>query len=314
MKHFTVVMTTVLLAAAVNAQASLPFAGNVRADETEHVLFEVDFGGAHQSITLDLAISTTSAAGGLDVALIDLDELALNGTATSTDTGFNPGAGAINVSLVTPSYMGVHQFMVSVETFGATGSSDFSGTMTAAALNPGAITESGRTVIPYLTGYYDLLGRGARFAALSTGAGTVSTDVNVNFGSVDQAITLWVQAEAFTAGTVEVYEVLPAGTENLLGTLTLSGTFEDDDNLTTSPRNGTVTLRVKIVATSANQFIWHVVLPGTVASIAPPKKSGGGKSDSGGCSTSDGGGSWWLALLVVLGCVGVTTRAGTARI
>ena len=74
-------------------------------------------------------------------------------------------------------------------------------------------------------------------------------------------------------------------------------------------RRDIVTIRIRIIAADANFYIWQMVLPGTVTSIAPSGGGGGGGGGSdGGCSTGEESDLAWLGLLALLGVFGVATR------
>jgi hypothetical protein len=111
----------------------------------------------------------------------------------------------------------------------------------------------------------------------------------MDFGPTVQAATFFAHGVSFfDDGAVEVYEILPGGTESLLGTLNLNtGTgWSQENNFTTSARSGNVKLRLKIVtAVSTNAFFaWTVVMPAFVSVQAPPQGGDRGESDPG-CST-----------------------------
>lgn len=298
-----------LAAGALNAQATENLNGTVP-DDADHVyLIEVDFGGAASSITLTLNISATSGTSGLDVALVDLDELAQNGSATGVQSDFDAGTGLITLTMVTPSYSGVRQFSVNIGTDSSNGSSPYTGTLATNDLPPGAIVEAGLRVWPYVSGYSVIFDRAARNVIENTAPGTFTRDVSLDFGAGTQAATFYVQSFSFFSdGTVQVFEIDTGGAEVLLGTLTLnSGTgWEEEANLTTSARTGPVTIRVRVNAADVLYF-WTLVVPDFVTVNAPPKKKGGG-GDDGGCSSTDTPGLGLLALLGVIAAAGAGAR------
>ena len=315
MKLMLGVMLAVLFAASVGAQDTLNVSGTVQDNAENYHLIDIDFGTTPQSISLSLAINATGGTSGLDVSLVDLDELALNGTATSIDSADDPGTGVINVSLTTPTYSGVHQFIVLVSTDAANGPSPYSGTLTSPDLNAGDMVQTGFQVHVPGPGYFTLLGRSAVFGQDVNAAVTVSRTVQIDFGTTPQAITFWIQGVGFADGEVEVYEVPESGTPTLLGSVSGTGFWEVDDNFTTSTRTGVVTLRMDIIASAASIYAWRIVTPGTVAILAP--QGGGSKSKSDGCSTTEHQGLGLMALLAALATFGVvckrlheTTRPG----
>ena len=308
--HVIAALVACAFAGALSAQATININDSV-SDMNERLFkFDVDFGPTAQSVTVTLTIQATSGTSGLDVNLVDLDELAANGTTNAIANDFDSGTGSMTLNLTTPTYSGVHQFAVQLRTDSGVGTSPFNGDLGASALATGAITQTGSLTIPFGTGYFDLLDRGGRNVIQNTAAGTFTRDVQVDFGSVPQAITFWVQAIYFEDGTLEIYEVPAAGGETLLNTLTLNtgNGWEDEINLTTSIRSGIVTLRFKIQATMANFHIWQLILPGVVASVSSGGGSGGGGGDGGGCSTGDHSDLAWLGLLAIIGAIGLATR------
>lgn len=310
------IITLALLAGVLSAQASANLNATVNDDEEDLYLFNVDF-GAMQTATIEVNIAATSGSSGISVNLVDLDELASNGTANAIATGANASATPVVVSL-SPTYAGVHQFAVQVITDSLNGPSPYTGTISASTLAAGGVTLAGATTLPAAAGYYDLLGRGAREVIQNAASGTFSRDTPVDFGSTPQAITFWVQGIAFVSdATVEVFEVTTGGTESLLGTLTLNATnnLEDEANLTTSMRSGTVILRVKVTASAAGLHIWQMTLPDQTTSNPTPGGGGGtgsgGGGGGGGCSTSGAPGR--LMLIGLLAALGVATRIATSR-
>lgn len=308
--HVIMTLAACLFAGALSAQATISIGGTVNDNEQDLYLYDVDFGTPGQSITLTLTIAATGGSSGLDATLVDMDELAQNGSATGTASDFNAGTGTITVNMTTPTYSGVHQFAVMLVTDSSNGPSPYSGDLSTTSLNTGDITLAGFTTLPDTPGYEDLLGRGARYVIQNSATGTFTRDLQVDFGTVAQAITFFFQGFSLGGdGTMEVHEVLGGGTENLLQTVTLNSTtgWGEEYNPTTSSRSGSVTLRIKIIATDTNFYFWQLVVPGTVTSIAPSSsKKGGG--DDGGCSTGESQDLAWLGLLAVLGAVGVASR------
>lgn len=307
--HAIAALAACLCAGALSAQATLNFTGTV-SDLTENLYkFDVDFGSTPQSISLTLQIGATGGTSGLDVNLVDLDELAANGTTNAVLNDSDAGTGTMTLSMTTPTYSGVHQFAVQLHTNTGSGSSPFSGDLSAAALSTGAITQSGFRTIPFNPGYYDLLGRGARRLLQTTSTTTVTNNVQIDFGTGTQAITFWAQGLSFDDGTVTVHEVDDMGGETLLATFTLNSTnsWEDEGNFTTSPRTGIVTLRFRITATTSSVYFWQLILPAGVSSVAPSGGGGGGGGD-GGCSTGEETNLAWLGLLALVGAFGVAVR------
>ncbi|MCG3184378.1 MAG: hypothetical protein ICCCNLDF_02498 [Planctomycetes bacterium] len=311
------VLSAVILCNSLSAQASINLSGTVPDDRSFMYLVEVDFGSTPQSVTLDVSIGATSGTSGIDISLIDLDELAANGTTNGVLSGSNAGTTPVVLNMTTPSYSGVHQFVVEVETDAANGPSPFTGTFACSTLTAGTIVLAGSAVWPFQDGYTVFFNRAARFVTTTNAAGTYTRDVVCDFGTMAQAATFWVQGLSFFAdGTVEVYEVLSGGTENLLGTLNMnSGTgYEEEGNFTTSARSGPVTIRLKIITTLASTefYAWTIVMPSFV-SVSAPGGGGGGGGDDGGCST---GGTPGLGLLLIgmLAALGLGARLRGSRL
>lgn len=299
-------LLTVAFASALGAQDTLNITGTVQDDAENYHLIDINFGTTPQSIALSLAINATGGTSGLDVSLVDLDELALAGTVTSIDGGSDPGTGVINLSLTPPVYSGIHQFIVLVSTDDINGPSPYSGTLTSPDLNAGDMVQAALQVHVPRPGYFTLLGRSAVFGQDVNAAVTISRTVQIDFGAVPQAITFWIQGVGFADGEVEVYEIPETGTPALLGSVSGTGFWEAEDNLTTTARSGVVTLRMDIIASAASIYAWRIVTPGTVSVLAPQGGGGGSKSD--GCSTTDSRGTGLLALFAALAILAAVTR------
>lgn len=306
-----IAMLAVCLCATLSAQATLNVSGTVSDGFERAILVDVDFGLTPQALTLTLDIAATSGTAGLDVELIDLDELAANGSTNATVEGSDAGTAAIMLSLPTGTYAGVRQFAILVYTDG-NGTSPFSGTLAESSLSPGAITQAGAVTnnVSAVPAQQTLFDRSSRHVVEHTSARTTTSDVRVDFGSGTQSITFWVSAITFGGDTtVEAYEIDSGGTEQLLGSTTAVSLGSTETNVTTSSRTGVVTIRFKIITPGAS-FVaaYWAVFPGTVSvnGFAGGGGGGGGGGDSS-CSTSGTNSPWW-ALLAVLACAALALR------
>jgi hypothetical protein len=120
--RFLLIAGIAALACGLSAQA-YNFSGTVADDQARFILLDVDFGGTAQSIDITVTAQATGGASGLDVDLIDMDELALNGSAAAIESDFDAGTGTITLMMTTPMYSGVHQFVLDIETDGSNGPS-----------------------------------------------------------------------------------------------------------------------------------------------------------------------------------------------
>lgn len=309
-----IAVLAVCLCATLSAQATLNVSGTVSDGFERAILVDVDFGPTPQSLTLTLDIAATSGTAGLDVELIDLDELAANGSTNATVEGSDAGTANIMLSLPTGTYAGVRQFAILVYTDG-NGTSPFAGTLDESSLSPGTITLAGQVTndVSNVPARQTLFDRSARHVVEHSAANTTTSDVRVDFGAGTQAITFWASAITFGGDTtVEVYEVDTGGTEQLLGSTTAVGIGSTETNLTTSARTGVVTIRFKIITPGAS-FVaaYWAVFPGTVSvnGFAGGGGGGGGGGDDSGCSTGAGNSPWW-ALLAALACAVLAVRLG----
>lgn len=289
------------------AQVTLNISGNVPDDQEDFFLVSINFGSTPQSIALQLDISATSGTAGLEVDLIDLEELCVAGEAAGTVEDWDAGTGLITLNMTTGTYSGIVEFGITVVTDSA-GNSPYTGTLTAASLSAGDLVLTSTQTLDYsnLEFYARIFDRGARqLREHAAGAATTTRDIRVDFGAVPQSVQFWVQGIGFGDGSIEVLEVGTGGATTLLDTLTGTGVWSDEGNLTSSTRSGVVTFRIRMITAAAGVSGYTIIMPQTVSVLK--NKSGGGGGDDGGCSTS-GSPSAWLGLLSVLGLMALSMR------
>ncbi|MCC7509413.1 MAG: hypothetical protein IT464_08560 [Planctomycetes bacterium] len=309
------VMFLLLLMPALAAQATLNIAGTVGDNEEEFIRVGVNFGAGPASVTLSLTIQATGGSSGLDVELIDAEELAANGSATAIAGDSDTGTGMLTINLVTGSYSGIVDFIIGIETDAANGNSPYSGTLSAAALAPGALTNLGIDSVPYspFPVAEQIFNRGARHAVEHASADSTERNFTLDFGGMGQAVTFWIQGVSFGNATISVYEIDSGGVEQLLVSQVNPGLFGAENNPTTSVRSGSVTLRVRMTSPGAAAVIGYtLVFPSSVTITSASGGDGGGGGgggggDDGGCST-DAGSSGLLALLAGLSALAVSLR------
>ncbi|MBX3459966.1 MAG: hypothetical protein KF696_08365 [Planctomycetes bacterium] len=313
MKAFVAILA-VCACASLPAQDQLAVSGTVADGFERAILVNVNFGGAPQSLTLTLNIAATSGSAGLDVELIDLDELAANGSTAATVEDSDPGTGNIMLTLPTGNYSGTRQFAILVYT-NTNGTSPFSGTLSEATLAPGSMTLAGQVTnnVSAVPARQTLFDRSARHVVEHPGARTTTSDVRVNFGGGTQAVTFWVSAITFAGDTtVQVYEIDSTGAEQLLGSTVASGLGSSEINVSSSARTGNVTFRFKIITPGASIVsAYWAVFPGTV-SVSGFAGGGGGGGDKGSCTTT-GAGSGWLAVAGTLAALVLGLRLYRTR-
>lgn len=308
-------MFLLLLMPALAAQATLNIAGTVGDNEEEFIRVGVDFGTGPVSVTLSLTIQATGGSSGLDVEIIDAEELAANGSATAIAGDSDTGTGMLTINLVTGSYSGIVDFIISIETDSASGNSPYSGTLSAAALATGALTNLGIDSVPYspFPVAEQIFNRGARHAVEHTSADTTERNFTLDFGGMGQAVTFWIQGVSFGNATISVYEIDGGGAEQLLASQVDPGLFGAENNPTTSVRSGIVTIRVRMTSPGAAAVIGYtLVFPSSVTITGASGGDGGGGGgggggDDGGCSTNAGS-SGLLALLAGLSALAVSLR------
>lgn len=277
------------------AQTSVNVTGNVGDTEEDFYLYNVDFGGASQTIDLTLTIAATSGTSGLAADLVDLEEMCLNGSATGVLSDFDAATGTITI-MMSATYTGVVQFALSIATDSENGPSPYTGTLAASA---GTIAAAGsQTFTIVFETQQTLLGRAQRFLTNPLAGGVITRDFTVNFGAAAHAVTFYAQSVVFGNATFSFYEISAAGAELLLGTLT----DDDEANLTTGSRSGSVRIRVRINATNANPKIWTCVFPGTVT-VTGAASSGGGGKDKDGCVAGSGSAALPAALAFLFAAV-----------
>lgn len=276
----------------LTAQDSLNITGNVGDLDFEFLLYEIDFGGASQTIDLTLTIGATGGMSGLAADLIDLDALAASGSATGIESDFEFGTTQMVLNM-SATHTGVVQFAVALETTDVNGPSPYSGTL---AISAGSIVFVSRQTLGLEFNQLQFIqGRAVRFAANPVGNATFAHDITLNFGTTPQAITFYTNAFAFGTADFEFIEITETGTESLLGTLNNGG----EANFTTSSRSGNVNIRVRIVATSADPKVWTCVFPSSVAFV-PRGSGGGGGGGKDGCTVAAGGSLAPFVMLLLL--------------
>lgn len=309
------VMFLLMLMPALSAQATLNIAGTVGDNEEEFIRVGVDFGTGPTSVTLSLTIQATGGSSGLDVEIIDVEELAANGSGSAIAGDSDTGTGMLTINLVTGSYSGVVDFIIGIETDSASGNSPYSGTLSAGALATGALTNLGTDSVPYspFPVAEQIFNRGARHAVEHTSADTTERNFTLDFGGMGQAVTFWVQGVSFGNATISVYEIDSGGVEQLLVSQVDPGLFGAENNPTTSVRSGIVTIRVRMTSPGAAAVIGYtLVFPSSVTITGASGGDGGGGGgggggDDGGCSTHAGS-SGLLALLAGLSALAVSLR------
>ncbi|MDC1141554.1 hypothetical protein OAU50_00550 [Planctomycetota bacterium] len=129
-------LMVLVLAVPAFAQDTITFNDSIGDVGEDIHLIEIDFGVAAISVTLQLDIAATSGSG-LDVRLQDLDGLLDNsGTQEDSDSSATP----MTLNLTTGSMSGVHQFFIWATASSFSGFSDYSATLSSAALPAGSIT------------------------------------------------------------------------------------------------------------------------------------------------------------------------------
>ena len=273
MKLISALLLSVLLAGALSAQGSVNLGGSVNEDEQDFFLLEVDFGSTAQTITITVSIAATGGAAGLDVTLVDLDELCANGSALGIDSDFDPGTGTITLTM-TPNRSGVSEFAVSVATDDA-GTSPYAGTF---SVDAGSATLSTSATYPFVLGVQQtFLARAQRFLLEAQAAINITQDFVIDVGATARTVQFYVESIAFGSGSFLVYEIDANGTEQLLTTLV----GFDEANPTTSMRSGQVRLRIRTVAGSSGLYAWTCAMPTGVVVLGAYKSGGGGKKDEG---------------------------------
>ncbi len=294
------ILLALAFAGAAAAQ-TVNFSGTVQDDQARFYIFDVDFGAVAQSITLDVTAQASSGASGLDISFIDLDELALNGSANGVESDWDVGTGALNVSMTTPMYDGIRQFVLDVQTDSTNGPSPYTGSITVSA---GTITQTGSTLqtVNFDGNARRLFDRGVQLYGQTGAAAQINREFRVDFGAVDQSITFYAISLAFGDSAISYYEVDANGDEQLLGTHSGTGLWQDEQNFTTSTRSGIVKFRVKVNVTDPTGalFTWTCTFPGTVTVVGTGSGGGGGGGGSDdGCAAvpASGGAAALVALL-----------------
>lgn len=291
------------------AQATLNFAGSISDMQTRMHKIQLDHGATAQSLTLNLGV-TTASADGVDVELIDLaSQLALAPNTASVHLG---SAGSGNDSLVTPSRSGVHEFFLTIDTWGFS-SSTYNITVSVSGVAQAALVDAGPQTVAHASGALSTVhGRAFVYYGDYWGGGTDKTRFKVNFGTTPQVVNAAFEFDpGFDITAIRVYEEGPAG-DTLL--YSVSGLiFGGLVQLTTTPRSGEVIFRVEAdIGPNGSVIDWNVLFPTTVTAVgavgapsAIATDGGGGGGGGGGCAAETGGGALLAALLCLLGIAGL---------
>lgn len=256
-------------AAGLAAQATAPVNGTLAAGEERFHAFTIDFGSTPAAHTITVAISGNSGTAGLQAFLGNLDEIAAAGFATGGDSDFNAGTGTINLSVTTPSYSGVHTFIVNASENAPGTGVTYTGTINCATLGSGAITAGATHLRAAVRPPIDVVFNRIILVAGTASIGEVERhDVLVNFGGTAQTATLYAQCNGDATGSATVQEILATGAASTLGAaLSGTGSWSDEGNRTTSSRSGDVRLRMVVQQTAgaSMDFDAALVLPSTVS-------------------------------------------------
>lgn len=294
MKNCIAALLAVFLAGVLGAQGSVNLTGSVGDTEDDFFLVAVDFGGVAQAIDITLTIGATGGTAGLSADLVDLTELCANGSATGVESDFDPGTGTM-VLMMSPTYTGVMEFAVALQTDGIGPASPYSGTFAVSAGSVSILASAKYPITPGLV--QTMVGRAVRFGFEPGGATTNARDFIIDAGPTPRTVTFFALSFIFApSATFQIYEISEAGAEQLLATLT----DDDEANPTTSTRSGQVRIRVRITAPSGGAYIWQCVMPtGVPVQNASSGGGGGGKKDDG-CAASAGAAALPLAPLLLL--------------
>ncbi len=291
------------------AQATLNFAGSISDMQTRVHKIQLDHGATAQSLTLNLGV-TTASADGVDVELIDLaSQLALAPITASVHLG---SAGSGNDSLVTPSRSGMHEFFLTIDTWGFS-SSTYNITVSVSGVAQAALVDAGPQTVAHASGALSTVhGRAFVYYGDYWGGGTDKTRFKVNFGTTPQVVNAAFEFDTgFDITAIRVYEESPSG-DTLL--YSVSGMFFYGlVQLTTTPRSGEVIFRVEAdIGPNGSVIDWNVLFPTTVSAVgvvgapsAIATDGGGGGGGGGGCAAETGGGALLAALLCLLGIAGL---------
>lgn len=254
-------------AGSLAAQATLNIAGTVQGDDENLHLVAIDFGGSATMTNVTLSISGNSATDGLRAFIGDLDQMASAGTGSDDESVVDTSVA--NLVIASGNYTGVHEFIVSVQTFTGSGTVAYTGTLTAVSIPTGVTAAGTQTVteaqFPPVRRYFDRAVNGRD--TVNNSGDTVAQEFLVDFGAVAQTATFAFFGEGSLAGNIDIIEILANGTGSALGSLS-GGTdpWSDGTNLTTSSRTGLVRIRVECNDADSD-FDWTVILPGTVSAV-----------------------------------------------
>lgn len=173
-------------------------------------------------------------------------------------------AGLIQVTpYLTPVRSGTHDIVVTIEeTMGSTATYTL---VLALAVPSASVTTATDT-------HFRFVALDSAFGFIATGTGNSNsatghgTEFLVDFGSTPQSIGFWSLGSGGGDGSVAVHEITTSGTPTQLGSsLSGTGSWQDDDQFTTSSRSGLV--RIRIVATGATvdiDYNFSAVFPPSV--------------------------------------------------
>lgn len=279
--------------------AQLNFAGNLSADQRRAYLVRLDYGANLTSYVMTLAAAT--ATGTLDVVLVNLNELAANGS-TNAIGGFEAN------TVLLPAQTGVFEFLIFViEDGSAPATYNFTIEI---AVAQAALVNAGTKTINDVQSFTNMFDRGVLADTSFTAAGTRTFEFNVDFGASAHSAEVFLQGEGSNSGPIELFEITSGGTASLVASVAGMGSFGDEDNGTTGVRTGVVRFRVVVTAGGAEDYSFSVIFDDSVAVSLLKKK----KDDSDeGCSTGTSTGMGWLALLGLLASLIAASRLRAAH-
>lgn len=310
--HVIAAMAALLFSGTLAAQAILNLSGDVVSRYETWQAIEVDHGQTAQSLTLDLSINATNGSG-IAVSLIDLDELATNGSSTATVSGSDPGTGTINLTLNTAMHAGVVEYVITIHTLGSI-QTNYVATFGASTLAAGSITlgQIGGPRWPGERYTSPLLDRGVQTAWDSKmGSGLyLIHEIDVDFGNAPHSVSFSFSIDGSVNATAQLWEVRKSKPDVCLVTLAHGGIGSTETNGFTTVRAGKVrmlvTLWQHVPGQTRVRTLFHSGLEVTDPHVFTGRACGGACHS--GCSTGDKTNLAWLGLLGLLGVVGVASR------
>lgn len=278
----------------VPAQTTISFTGSLAIGQERFHRIGLNYGA--NATTLGFTLINATVTSNVGFTMVDVNELATNGPAL----GFFG-----NPEVLTASHTGAQEFVFVF--------SEDSGTMAATydvelqvALPAASITNLGTQVLAGTESYSLLFNIAAEGSDTLTAAGTVTREFSTDFGATTHTASVWLRGSGNVTGNVELFDIT-SGTPVSLGTVSWTGTAEDDANILISARTGVIRMRVVITGSAAGSFDWSAVFDRSVNVFIPGGGGGDDDDDDGGCSTGQGS-SNWLALLAGLGLLVVALR------